>query len=82
MVLQNGYITGSLFGPEWKQVQEWPQAGPSRLQGETEETEPVQDEDDEYEEVEEEVCLEFFNSTRLTFPRSMLRLTSGQMRIL
>jgi hypothetical protein len=54
MVLQNGYVTGSLFGPEWKQVQEWPPAGPSRLQGETEETEPVDDED-EYEEVEEEV---------------------------
>lgn len=56
MVLQNGYVTGSLFGPEWKHVQEWPQAGPSRLQGEHEETEQTQDaEEDEYEEEEEEV---------------------------
>lgn len=53
MVLQNGYVTGSVFGPDWKHVQEWPQAGPSRLQGEHEETGDGQE--DEYEEEEEEV---------------------------
>lgn len=57
MVLQNGYVTGSMFGPEWKHVQEWPQAGPSRLHGESGEAESVQDavDEDEYEEEEEEV---------------------------
>lgn len=56
MVLQNGYVTGSVFGPEWKHVQEWPQAGPSRLRGGIEETEQIQGaEEDEYEEEEEEV---------------------------
>ncbi|GHJ84859.1 hypothetical protein NliqN6_1261 [Naganishia liquefaciens] len=52
MVLENGYVTGSLFGSGWKHVQEWPHAGPSRLQGEPEQ--PVGD-DDEYEDVEEEI---------------------------
>lgn len=55
MVLQNGYVTGSLFGPGWTHVQEWPHAGPSRLQGAPEETEQPVEDDDEYEEVEEEV---------------------------
>lgn len=54
MVLQNGYVAGSVFGPDWKHVQEWPEAGPSRLQGENEEMQDV--EEDEYEEEEEEVC--------------------------
>jgi hypothetical protein len=54
MVLQNGYVAGSVFGPDWKHVQEWPEAGPSRLQGENEEMHDV--EEDEYEEEEEEVC--------------------------
>lgn len=58
MAPENGYVTGSLFGPGWKHVQEWPHAGPSRLQGEPEQTEQPVD-DDEYEDVEEEVRIVF-----------------------
>lgn len=80
MVLENGYVTGSLFGPGWKHVQEWPHAGPSRLQGEPEQTGQPLD-DDEYEDVEEEVrIVSLRRNPTLIFFRSTSHWTSDPTR--
>ncbi|KAJ9095650.1 hypothetical protein QFC21_005522 [Naganishia friedmannii] len=62
MAVEDTYTTGPLFGQGWKQIEEWPQAGPSRLQGATGNNTEVdaaalaeKEDEDEYEEEEEEI---------------------------